>query len=172
MLALQIVSEPPGALVTIDGNRQALRTPSTFSVPRAPSLSVRVEKDGFRAHEERIQIPPGASEQSSLFTLEPIAAPAPAQLTVRTNAKHATWKLDGTSAGDGSGTLALPTIAPGHHKISVEARGFVTREQSLEIAPNQHSELEWTLQPTGGGAPAHERRSLSDQPNTKFSAPR
>jgi hypothetical protein len=170
-LSLQIVTDPPGAEVTIDTQRQALRTPSTFSLARAPSYLVRVERDGSRAHEERIAVPPGASAHSVVMKLEPLTA-AVARLKVHTNAKRASFRLDGKPVGDGAGDLTLDTIAPGSHRLAVEARGFLPREQPIAIAPNEVAELEWALRPAPAATGKEHPSSLSDVPNQKFTAPK
>jgi len=143
-MTLQVVSDPPGAVVLIDGKKQALRTPSLFKVERKDKLAVRVEKDGFRPYEEAVTVAADETEKAVVATLASTRV-AGAQLRVRTNVKKATWKLDGQPVGDGTGMLALKDLTPGQHQVAVEAKGFDPKQEAVELSPNGLAALDWTL---------------------------
>jgi eukaryotic-like serine/threonine-protein kinase len=149
---LQVVSDPPGAIVIIDGKKQALVTPTLFRVPRARRYVVRIEKDGWRPHQETVELADGESQRAVSTSLQPAQAPR-GELLVRTGAKRASWQLDGAAVGDGSGVLALKDVPAGIHKIAVEAKGFARREETVVVSANQLSPLEWTLAAASPGSP-------------------
>jgi hypothetical protein len=155
------VSDPAGARVTIDGVRQALITPSTYRVARARHYLVRVEKEGFVAQAETVEVPDGQGQRAIATTLKPLPSKK-GGLRVRTNAKKASFKLDGADVGDGSGTLELADLAPGTHRLSVSARGFSPREEPVEVRAGPPTSIEWTLAAT----PTHHTR-----PTPKSGAP-
>jgi hypothetical protein len=140
---LQVISNPPGAVVFIDGARQALRTPNTFRLPRKPSYALRLERDGHEAHEETVHIAAGESARAVEAALTPVRLPA-GRLAARTNARKATWILDGKTVGDGTGALSLAQVAPGKHTLAVEAKGYERREETIELRPNELVTLEWS----------------------------
>jgi serine/threonine protein kinase len=144
MIELQVVSNPVGASVEIDGKPQALRTPSTYRVARADHLRVRVSKPGFTPREEAVELLRGETQHAVELKLEETAAPF-GTLKVRTNVIRASWSLDGAAVGDGRGELAVDRIAPGDHRLRVEARGFQPREEHVTIAAHEQASLEWQL---------------------------
>jgi hypothetical protein len=80
MVALQVISDPPGATVIIDGERQKLVTPYVYNVLHASELTLRVELDGHRAHEQVVRLAAGESEkivQVDLESARPIELVAP-----------------------------------------------------------------------------------------------
>jgi len=68
-------TDPDGASITIDGERQVGSTPTTITVPRQTTpVTVVFEKEGFRP--AKVQLAP-VSDQSNSYQLEPIPAVAP-----------------------------------------------------------------------------------------------
>jgi serine/threonine-protein kinase len=146
LVDVQVVSDPPGGEVTIEGKKQTLRTPNIFHVPRAPLLHVHVEAEGYHPFDTTVTFAEGETEKATLARLEPLIVPG--RLSVRTNAKKATWTVDGKPAGNGGAVLELEAVTPGTHKIHVEAPGFDPREESLAVRPRELASFEWTLHPT------------------------
>jgi serine/threonine protein kinase len=151
MIDLQVVSTPPGAAVFIDGKAQALLTPSVFRVPRADTLHVEVRKDGYKVYAEDVKTREGESARSLAMSLDPLKV-AGGKLSVHVNAKKANWLLDGKVVAKEVDTLKIDDLAPGPHKLRVEAKGFEERESPIDIQPNQLASLEWALTPVTHGS--------------------
>jgi hypothetical protein len=66
---LQLLSDPPGATVILDGQRQALLTPYVFELPQAPSVRVRLELTGYRPHEQTVDFRPGERQKALRIAL-------------------------------------------------------------------------------------------------------
>jgi serine/threonine protein kinase len=71
--SLQVLSEPPGASVILDGRAQALLTPYVFKVPAAPRIQVRLELAGYVPHEETVTFSAGEKEKALRVVLAPVA---------------------------------------------------------------------------------------------------
>ncbi len=78
MLALQIISDPPGATVTVEGRPQALRSPYVFKVPWAERVAIRVELPGYHPSEQTVTLAKGEVEKAVDVKLTAIAGPVPA----------------------------------------------------------------------------------------------
>lgn len=163
---LEVSSDPPGAHILIDGRARSELTPARLKLPRAAELAVRVEREGHKPHDEVVRVAADAPGGSLNARLEPL----PAELRIHTNVKEATWKLDGAPAGTVSGALTLDKVAPGEHRVRVEARGFDPREEAITLAPAQVMSVDWTL----NTARDKKRPSsaLPDAPSTDFRAPK
>jgi serine/threonine-protein kinase len=145
-LALQIITDVPGADVTLNGKKEALKTPMTFRVPWTASIALKIEKADYAPYTDTIKLQPGETERAVTVTMKPLKAPM-GRLEVRAiGVKKAGWTLDGKPAGDGSAALMMP-LAAGKHMLKVEAAGFAPREESITIDPQGTRSLEWVLQP-------------------------
>jgi serine/threonine protein kinase len=164
-LELEIGSEPPGANVLLDGRLQIARTPGHFAIERG-DVAVRVEKEGFKPHDEMIKFADGERRRQLAVRLEPL----PAALRAHTPAKDAVWLLDGKKAGDGE-RLEIAQLQPGSHVLRVEAKGMQAREETLQLKPAEKAELEWSLSPTGKKTHKGSSSALPDAPNLDFKAP-
>jgi hypothetical protein len=138
---VEVISNPPGAMVLINGARQALLTPNKFAVARAPEVQLRVEKDGFKPREGKVVFAAEENYRLLELTLQPEAG----SLEVRTNATEASWFFDNQPAGDGSGTFRQSDIPPGVHTLRVEGKGFAIKEQQVQIESRQRAVFEWAL---------------------------
>jgi len=141
---LQIVTQPPGATVTLNGEPQTFRTPATFPLRRAKAVAVHVEHEGYRPVDRTVALADGPTAID--LALEPLSD-EPAHLSLRTNAPRAAFKLDGAAAGDGSGALIVEKLAPGTHRLAVEAKGFLSREELIQVKPGELATLVWALEP-------------------------
>jgi serine/threonine protein kinase len=151
-VAIQVLTDQPGADVTINGKHQALKTPGVFNVPRAANMKVRVEKRGFAPYEESLTLAADESARAIDVRLQPLGGPT-GKLEARvTGVKKATWLLDGKPAGDGSPTLALASLPAGTHTLRAEASGYQPREESIEVEPQTTRSLEWVLTPMPHGS--------------------
>src|ERR1017187_1386390 len=57
--------------------------------------------------------------------------------------------IEKAAKSNSSGLYALPSLAPGHYKITVEARGFQVKTiENVELQPEQNARLDITLEGT------------------------
>ena len=99
----------------------------------------------------------------------PPAPPPGGKLEVRTNAKRASFFLDGKPAGAGE-ALMIARLSPGAHRLRIEARGFEPREAAIDIQAGQLASLEWQLTPSVSHAHrtnATPRKSSEEPPAPK-----
>jgi serine/threonine-protein kinase len=81
-VTLQVLSEPPGAAVILDGRRQALLTPYVVQVPRARQVEVRLELPGYAAHQETVPFADEEREKAVRVVLQVIGPDAAPQKTI------------------------------------------------------------------------------------------
>jgi serine/threonine protein kinase len=166
-VALDVKSDPPGAALFIDGRAQPTPTPAVVHVAHAAELAVRLEKAGYRPHDEILHLDGAAAERALAIRLVPL----PGTLRVHSPVSDVAWRLDGAPVG--SGTLALDDLAAGAHHLRAEARGFEPREETVTLTGGATTVVEWELQPARrrrSGSPTH-RPSVPDAPNLDFKAP-
>jgi serine/threonine protein kinase len=162
---LTVQTDPPGATVRVDGRSVGVVTPATMKLDK-PEVAIRVEKEGYRSHDELVQFAYDQHQRSLDWKLEAL----PAELHARTNAADASWLVDGKPAGSGA-QLDLTTIAPGNHTLRLEAKGMQPREAPITVQGGQRSALDWPLQPIPSATPkkhASHGAALSDSPNLDF----
>jgi serine/threonine-protein kinase len=168
-LALQIITDVPGADVTVNGKKEALKTPMTFRLPWTASIALKIEKADYAPYTDTIKLQPGETERSVSVALKPLKAPM-GRLEVRAvGVKKASWLLDGKPAGDGSAALMM-SLTAGKHMLKVEASGFAPREESITIEPQSTRSLEWVLPPAShgshhGGKPAASPGARPESPS-------
>lgn len=159
VLKLQIVTSPPGANVVIDGKKQPLLTPYTFEVPWQASLPVHIERAGYKPFDTTLLVAAGDEARPLDVELQPASQPG-GRLSVRANAKHVKWTLDGRKVADDAERLQLDDVAAGSHTLRAEAKGYQPRQETIAIAPRESASLEWTL----AVAPAkHARQKAIDE---------
>jgi serine/threonine-protein kinase len=166
-IALDIKSDPAGATLFVDGRARPEPTPTVVHVARAAEVAVRLEKAGYRPHDEILRIDGGAGERALSIRLMPL----PGMLRAHATVDGVAWKLDGAPVG--TGPLALDDLAAGTHVLRAEARGFEPRQETIALTGGATTVVEWELQPARrrrSGAPAH-RGSVPDAPNLEFKAP-
>jgi serine/threonine protein kinase len=164
---LTVESEPPGAQVRVDGRKLEAVTPTMVRIDK-PEVVLRVEKDGFKGHEEVVRFKFEDHKRTVTFKLDEL----PSELHARTGAgPDALWSLDGSQVGSGD-KLDLPFVKPGKHVLRLEAKGMQAREESLTLDPGQKSAVEWQMQPvaapTGKKHKGASHSGLSDAPNLDF----
>jgi hypothetical protein len=144
LVDLQVISDPGGALVTINKSKQFMRTPSVFKVPRTEHLVVQIEKDGYEPHEETIALSTQETERVVSATLER-SGPSGGTIKVSTNLARGRWMLDGRPVGDGSGSLLVERVEAGPHRLKVESPGYAVKEEIVDARVAQVSEYAWAL---------------------------
>jgi serine/threonine-protein kinase len=154
-VALQVVTTPPGATVTIDGKGEALLTPSLYQVPRAPAYEVRVELADYAPETRTVLVAADRREQALQLTLTPLK-PATGRLNAHTNVKRPTWLLDGRPIADGAERLEVELL-PGRHELRVEAKGYEPYHEPFELHANEIFAPNWTLSPLA--KPGHTKKA-------------
>jgi formylglycine-generating enzyme required for sulfatase activity len=114
---LKIVSEPPGAAVTVDGAYQG-QSPVRLAVAPGRTHKVAVIKGGFLPGESRAEVASGEEE-----TLRVVLAPELAAVLLETTPADAELILDGAPHGAASQQLELTTV---EHEIIVRKPGYAT----------------------------------------------
>ena len=114
---LQIVSEPAGAAVTVDGAYQG-QSPVRVAVAPDRLHTVAVIKGGFLPGESRAKVASGKEE-----TLQVVLAPELAAVLLETTPADAELILDGAPHGTASQQLELTTV---EHEIIVRKPGYAT----------------------------------------------
>ena len=119
---LQIVSEPTGAAVTVDGAYLG-QSPVRLAVAPDTSHRIAVIKAGFLPGESRARVESGQEE-----TVQIVLAPELAAVLLETIPADAELILDGTPHGTASQQLELTTV---EHEIIVRKPGYATWRASV-----------------------------------------
>jgi len=125
---LRVVTEPPGAAVSVDGRSLGV-TPFDGQV-EVGTYRLTVTRNGFLPVEEEVTVVEGG-ELARTFQL----AVAPATLHLATEPSGARVTLDGARVGETP--LELADVAPGTHQIVIEAKGFFPYETNIELVAGQ-----------------------------------
>lgn len=136
---VQVVSEPAGAAVYVDGAvERAGETPVTLNLSRGEHR-VRLVLEGFATEEQTVTV--GSSRQTLSFRLHPVAT---VEVTAaNTDAEGATVNVDGQPVG----TIPLTQILePGRHQIEITREGFQPYSRWLEVSAGQNYALSVALQ--------------------------
>ncbi|MDX2012790.1 MAG: protein kinase [Myxococcaceae bacterium] len=81
LVAVTLTSEPAGATVTIDGEKQAGRTPLTVQRPAGTTASLIVELDGHQGQSLQLEVPAGQTTLERAFVLKPDVPTKPTAAT-------------------------------------------------------------------------------------------
>jgi serine/threonine-protein kinase len=129
--ALALTSDPPGALIFIDGDPSGMATPSTLTGLRAGRpLEVRLDKVGFRPVTERIEFKPGETQSRSFHLVEDAGT-----VTLEGLPAQAMIYVD-DALTDGRAAL---TLSLGDHRMRVETVAGVVWSQTVTVAPGQQT---------------------------------
>ncbi len=135
---LRLTVSEPGASVTIDGE-PAGTTPLAVVPIDIGRHVVKVEKSGFAAAQQTIEIT-GGTEQTVSLRLEP----ASREGTLMVHApEDASITVDGVPRGRG---LWSGTVAAGPHTVRVTASGRREHLTTVEVSPQGTRSLEVTLE--------------------------
>jgi serine/threonine protein kinase len=86
---LQVITEPAGAVLSIDGARQVFVTPSTYQTKRADRLTLRFELEGYETHEQLVPIAANESAKVVRAQLQKVGGAAATQPTAATQPQPA-----------------------------------------------------------------------------------
>lgn len=141
---LRFRTNPPGAEVFVgDPPAPVGRSDSEglFEyVANTPRLLVTARKPGHLDDNRRVSLGPGAAPQEVFLNLKAI----PAQLSLTANAPGARVRVDG---GEARPLTAEPvTLAPGAHRVEVDALGYAPSAVAVTAAPGETRKLSVTLE--------------------------
>jgi hypothetical protein len=126
--SLEIVSEPPGAKIFIDGNEIG-ESPFLAAI-RPGQYAIRVLMEGYLPFEEKVDVQGKERKKISAVLSKPVG-----ELIVRTQPPGAAISIDGRPAGitpyEGRG------LPPGTYKIRIEKEGYGTWEGVLAVIPGR-----------------------------------
>jgi TonB family protein len=136
---LRIETDPPGAAVILDG-QVAGQSPVALLTVRPGVHMVRVARDGYAPAGLTLEVRNGEPLLPLRFVMEPLNA----KLRVRSDPAYAIVRVDGKTVG----TTPLDSfdLAPGHHEVRVERRGYAPATQTVEGRGGQTVEVSLRLE--------------------------
>jgi len=146
--AITLASTPPGAVITIDGDRREERTPATLSELPVGTYNVRLTLEDYVTWEQRVELTDDAPEISLSAEMVRISASNLAVINVRTVPAGATVLFDGRDT-ELTTPATITEIAPGvDHSLALSLDGYVTRSETVNLQPGQTTDLSWDLERT------------------------
>ncbi|MBM4290821.1 MAG: PEGA domain-containing protein [Deltaproteobacteria bacterium] len=151
---LWVYTQPPGALVLLDGRSTGQRTRPSAHDPRVGSVALRlpagdhVVSARLAGHEEAerlVRLKPGDMDITSRerpLRLRPSAA----RLELTTRPAGALVRLNGEVVG--KTPLRLDQVTPGLYWLEVVAEGVAAREELVALTPRAPWRGDWALAPT------------------------
>jgi serine/threonine-protein kinase len=132
--ALQVRSEPSGAMVTLDGRLMG-ETPLVLRDLAAGPYLLRVAHPGYAPHSERVTIASGGSDTTVRVALEAgVTSPGTAlgAIDIDSEPRGARVLIDGRFVGQSP--LRVPELRPGPHTVTLELadHSSVTRRAVVE----------------------------------------
>ncbi len=123
--SLRVETEPSGAVVVLNGDRQK-RSPARFAgVPVGKHLVV-VTRDGYREGRRTVTLVP--DQQAVVeFDLEPVEGLA----LIRTTPPGAEVFID--EVFQGTSPLVLPQLPLGSHRVRLTREGYIEKEVELDV---------------------------------------
>ncbi len=141
-------STPPGAVISIDGDRREERTPATLSELPVGTYNVRVTLEDYVTWEQRVELTDDAPEITLSAELERISASNLAVVNVRTVPPGATVLFDGRDT-ELTTPATITEIQPGvDHSLALSLDGYVTRSETVNLQAGQTTDLSWDLERT------------------------
>lgn len=130
---LAVESEPPGALVFVNGEPTGLRTPTRFSpMPGGQPLDIRVELAGFQSRHRRLTLEPSVP-----LTLSFQLPPAHGLVRFEGAPPGADLYVDGVLVAAGAGEPAK--IRVGRHQIRVEAARALLFTSEVQVVAGEQT---------------------------------
>jgi tRNA A-37 threonylcarbamoyl transferase component Bud32 len=131
---LRIETDPPGADVALDGV-SAGQSPVALTSVRPGVHMVRVARDGYAPAGLTLEVRNGEPLLPLRFVMEPLNA----KLRVRSEPADALVRVDGRVVG--TTPLESLDLAPGHHEVRLERRGYLPARQAVEGRGGQTVEV-------------------------------
>jgi hypothetical protein len=143
---VRIESDPPGAVVTVDGRRLKGTTPLTLDGLKAGKpVNVEVRKSGFLPR-RWVVIPRDGQLGVEAVTLEvDVATIPPGRIEVRTRPSNCAVRIDGSSAG--TSPVSGYEVKRGQHTVEVECAYHAPETRTVQVEPGKSTKVEITSTP-------------------------
>jgi PEGA domain len=135
---LTISSQPPGAIITLDGVEVG-PTPWSEEV-KAGDRKVAVKLDGYKSDERKVPVATGRDADVS-FALT--RNPGPGKLHIETDPTEAVVSIDGQQVGTAPFN---GDVAPGDHQLEVSLEKYRSVAQGISLEPGQSLSLKLAMQ--------------------------
>jgi serine/threonine protein kinase len=145
---VNVVTDPPGAAVYVDGEKVPGETPLTVE-KLSPGLryGLRVKLDGYEAVKREVSITATQPAMKLDLKLVPIKPAGLAVIKIDTNVPEARFFLDGKKL-DGAGSITIDQVQPEvPHTVFVQAPEYLDHTQGLILKAGEVKELSVTLKP-------------------------
>ncbi len=142
--SIVVVTQPPGADIYINGQRQAEKSPAEITLPPG-NYSIRVQKPGYRDAEKPTTLEADQMLQWSM-TLPSLAAAAASTdcwVNVKTVPPGADVVVNGKSLGQS--TPALLKLPPGQHVLTLYLKGYRVFQKTIVVNANQVQDVNEVL---------------------------
>ena len=153
---LHIETEPPEAVVSIDGQQQGT---SPFTGDVAPGdHQLEVSFEGYKTIAQQLQLDPGQQLSLKLALQQAQAGQVPPLVAVASDPQGAQLFLDGKLVGP---TPIKARSTPGPHEIKLALDGYTTRTGKINLPDSRDFELRMaiSLKPVRGVEEKHEAPS-------------
>lgn len=132
--AVELVTDPPGATVKIDGKTASQKTPLKATLP-AGTYTVELALDGHRTETFPMEVKPGLEPERKDISLFPLSDPDKKTVTITVGPVSANITIDGV-VHPAKRSVRVPNLDPAKtHSLVIEAGGFKKVEQ--EVKANQ-----------------------------------
>jgi len=140
--SIAVKSDPPGALVFVDGKRHKDPTPTEIKgLAAGKKYKIRMEKEGFKPWSEIVEPKPDKS-----LPIEARLERLVGAIVVRSDPPGASVFIDGVRHTDPTPTEIEDVTAGEKHKIRVEKRGFKPWSEIVEPEPDKSLPIEARLE--------------------------
>ncbi len=140
--SIVVKSDPPGALVFLDGTRHDGFTPTVIKeVTAGEKYKIRVEKEGFRAWSEIVEPEPdkSLSVQASLTKVVPKPSLS-GEIRISSAPPGAKVYLNDQDMGRNTPTR-LSGLSPGKHKLKLKKEGYKVWEDEVIVRASEPLDL-------------------------------
>ena len=139
---LQLMSEPSGARVQVNGVPRGVTPVTVSEVPKGRAV-VKFQMDGFVEEVRELAINAGDEQ-----TLPVVLKALPGTLHLSSVPEGARFYVNDEPKG--KGPLALPGLKPGEYEIRAELEGYGTRTKTVTLANGASASEEFKLSNTMG----------------------
>ncbi len=141
---LRVISNVPGATVTLDGELVGPAPASRDNVPPGEHI-VEVTADGHTPVQQTVTMIAGQPRAISVTLTRQAAAPG--RIVINATVDGARVTIDGSDRG--AAPIVVENATHGTHAIVVAAPGYETFRTTCEVLPDRDCQLEARLEPVG-----------------------
>ena len=149
---VNVITDPPGAAVYVDGEKVAGETPLAVDKLKADvRYGIKVKMDGYEPAKREVSITQERPTLDLKIKLDPIKAAGMAVLKVETNVPEAVFILDGEKM-EGTGSITIDRVKPeAPHTLFIQAPEYLDHTEKLVLKAGEVRELkvELELKPIG-----------------------